>query len=110
MQQTNEQKLERAQRDIRSAKMIARRFPSPRHDDAVRRAIRLFGQLRATIQPPTLTPEDVAELRTYAKANGPHWRQRLSNDWSIGHNAQGRLYRLSISHGRKWLFAFKLER
>jgi hypothetical protein len=104
---TNEQKLEDARRDIASAKRVARRHPSPRHDAAVRDAIKRFGAIREAMPLPDLTKEQRDELVAFAASNGPHWRQRLSNEWSIGRRVHSPLYALSHTHGRKWLFAFK---
>jgi len=103
------EKLDRLSAEIKSAKRIARMFPSPRHDEAVRLAIKAFGRAKSAMPSPQLDDDQLAALAIFASNNGPHWRQRLANAWSTGPRPSPMLYRLSHTHGREWLRKFKFE-
>jgi hypothetical protein len=65
----------------------------------------------------TLSPEQIAALRTFAGANGAQWKSKLNVAWSTGRyrdyagtDACGYLQQVRNTFGPAWLFRFSFDK
>jgi hypothetical protein len=56
---------------------------------------------------PKLTPDQIAALKSYARAHGLKWRSELIADWYAG-NTSGQLQGLHEAYGVSWILRYKL--